>query len=79
MRDPSILTMIVGLFAMTGPISGLPVFITATKGQTTEAQHRTILIIAATYVIACFVSLFAGHAVLESFGVSVAGLRVAGK
>lgn len=78
MGDPSLLSMIVGLFAMTGPISGLPVFMTATKGQTMEAQHRTILVICVTYIIACFIALFAGHEVLKLFGVSVAGLRAAG-
>jgi multiple antibiotic resistance protein len=78
MQDPSLLNMTVGLFAMTGPIAGIPIFITATRGQKTKDRHATTLIIALTYVIATFIALFAGNALLKFFGISVAALRVAG-
>jgi len=78
MHDPSLLTMIVGLFAMTGPIAALPVYISATEGQSKEDQRETTYIIAITFIIFCFVALFAGTEVLKLFGVREAGLRAAG-
>jgi len=70
--------MAVGLFAITGPIAGLPVFVAATKGQTVKEQNKTTLILATTYVTAGLIALFAGNALLTFFGISVAALRAAG-
>jgi multiple antibiotic resistance protein len=78
MDSPSLFTMIIGLFAMTGPIAGLPVFITTTEGQDAKERRKTTVIIVITYAVACLVALFAGNVVLKFFGVSVAALRVAG-
>ncbi|MGY4398836.1 multiple antibiotic resistance protein [Sphingomonas sp. UYAg733] len=74
----ALVTMIVGLFAITAPIAILPLFVASTEGQTAGGQRRTALIAAATYVIAGLLALFAGNAALSVFGVSVAALRVAG-
>ena len=74
----SLLTMIVGLFAITAPIATLPLFIAATDGQTPPQRRKTALIATATYIVAGLTALFAGNAALGVFGVSVAALRVAG-
>ncbi|CAM3134194.1 UPF0056 membrane protein [Sphingomonas antarctica] len=74
----ALVTMIVGLFAITAPIAILPLFVASTKGQTPVGQRRTALIAAATYIVAGLLALFAGNAALGVFGVSVAALRVAG-
>lgn len=74
----ALVTMIVGLFAITAPIAVLPLFVATTAGQSPGDQRRTALIAAATYVVAGLLALFAGNAALGVFGVSVAALRVAG-
>ena len=74
----ALVTMIVGLFAITAPIAVLPLFVATTTGQVPVDQRRTALIAAATYLVAGMLGLFAGNAALNVFGVSVAALRVAG-
>jgi multiple antibiotic resistance protein len=74
----SFLTMIVGLFAITGSIAIIPIFIGATDGQTNPQRRKTALIATATYVVAGLIALFVGNAALNLFGISVAALRVAG-
>jgi multiple antibiotic resistance protein len=74
----ALMTMIVGLFAITGSIAILPIFVAVTEGQTGGQQRKTALIATATYVFAGLVALFIGNAVLGIFGISIAALRVAG-
>ncbi|WP_242140220.1 MarC family protein [Sphingomonas sp. TREG-RG-20F-R18-01] len=74
----ALVTMTVGLFAITAPIAVLPLFVAATASQTAGDQRRTALVAAATYVVAGLLALFIGNAALGVFGVSVAALRVAG-
>ncbi|MDY7523638.1 MarC family protein [Sphingomonas sp. 10B4] len=74
----ALVTMTVGLFAITAPIAVLPLFVAATAGQTQGDQRRTALVSAATYVVAGLLALFVGNAALGVFGVSIAALRVAG-
>ncbi|MDY7523854.1 MarC family protein [Sphingomonas sp. 10B4] len=74
----ALVTMTVGLFAITAPIAVLPLFVAATAGQTQGDQRRTALMAAATYVVAGLLALFVGNAALGVFGVSIAALRVAG-
>ena len=78
MDTSSFVTMIVSLFAITGSIAIIPIFVAATAGQNSPQQRKTALIAAATYTIAAVVALFVGNAVLGFFGISVAALRVAG-
>lgn len=74
----ALVTMTVGLFAITAPIAVLPLFVAATTGQTPGDQRRTALVAAATYMVAGLLALFIGNAALGVFGVSVTALRVAG-
>jgi multiple antibiotic resistance protein len=74
----SFLTMTVALFAITGSIAIIPIFISATDGQTAAQRRETALIAASTYVVAALIALFVGNAALKFFGISVAALRVAG-
>jgi multiple antibiotic resistance protein len=74
----SFVTMAVALFAITGSIAIIPIFVAATDGQTGGQQRRTALVAAATYTGATLIALFAGNAALSVFGISVAALRVAG-
>lgn len=70
--------MAVALFAITGSIAVIPIFIAATDGQSAPQRRKTALIAAGTYVIAGLIALFVGNAALKFFGISVAALRVAG-
>ena len=78
METVSFLTMAVSLFAITGTIAIIPIFVAATNGQTGAQQRETALIAAATYTTAAVLVLFVGNAILGFFGISVAALRVAG-
>lgn len=70
--------MIVSLFAITGSIAIIPIFVAATAGQTGSQQRKTALIATATYIVAGLIALFIGNAALDLFGISVNALRVAG-
>ena len=74
----SLVTMIVGLFAITAQVAVLPIFVVTTEGQTGAQRRRTALMATATYIFAGFAALFVGNLVLGFFGVSVAALKVAG-
>lgn len=74
----SFATLVFGLFAITGSIAVIPIFLAATDGQTGGERRKTALIAASTYVVALLVALFIGNTVLTFFGVSIASLRVAG-
>jgi len=74
----SFVTMTVALFAITGTIAIIPIFVGVTDGQTAPQQRKTALIAAATYVVAGLIALFVGNAALSVFGISVPALRVAG-
>ncbi|WP_309141118.1 MarC family protein [Novosphingobium sp. G106] len=78
LTDSVFLTMFIGLFGITAPIAAIPLFVSATNGQTGRDRRKTALIATATYMIAAFVALFAGNAALIFFGVSSSGLRLAG-
>lgn len=78
MDTSSFLTMAVGLFAITGSIAIIPIFVAATVGQSAQQQRKTALVATATYVVAGVIALFVGNAALNLFGISVAALRVAG-
>ncbi len=52
-------------------IAVLPIFVAATEGKTGPQQRKTALIAVATCVVAGFIVLFVGNAVLGFFGVSV--------
>lgn len=70
--------MIVALFAITGSIAIIPIFVGVTEGQSNPQRRKTALIAASTYVVAGLVALFVGNAALSVFGISVAALRVTG-
>lgn len=78
MDTSSLLTMIVALFAITGSIAIIPIFVGVTEGQTNPQRRRTALIAVATYVVAGLIALFVGNAALSVFGISVSALRVTG-
>ena len=78
METGSFLTMIVSLFAITGSIAIIPIFVAATAGQTSAEQRETALIATVTYTIAGLIALFVGNAALGIFGISINALRVAG-
>jgi multiple antibiotic resistance protein len=78
MATGAFLTMIVALFAITGSIAIIPIFVGVTEGQTNGQRRKTALIAAATYVVTGVIALFVGNAALNVFGISVAALRVTG-
>ncbi len=78
MNTSSFVTTTVALFAITGSIAIIPIFIGVTEGQTNQARRKTALIAAAVYVVAGLTALFVGNAALGVFGISVSALRVTG-
>lgn len=78
MDNGSFLTMTVALFAITGSIAIIPIFIATTVGQSGAQRRQTALIATGVYVLAGLIALFVGNAMLGVFGISVAALRVAG-
>lgn len=78
MDTPSLLTMTIALFAITGSIAIIPIFVGVTEGQTNVQRRHTALIASASYVVAGLIALFVGNAALNVFGISVAALRVTG-
>jgi multiple antibiotic resistance protein len=78
METHAFLTMVVGLFAITGTIANLPLFVAVTDGQAPTRRRRTAMVVAIVYLVFGVIALFAGNAALDFLGVRVAALRVAG-
>lgn len=78
MDNSSLLTMIVALFAITGSIAIIPIFVGVTEGQTNPQRRKTALIAVSTYIVAGLIALFVGNAALGVFGISISALRVTG-
>jgi multiple antibiotic resistance protein len=66
------------LFPIMNPFSTAPLFVSLTKGFTTRKRNRQALL-ACTYAFGLLVAfLLLGAAIIDFFGISVAGIRVAG-
>ena len=72
------LAYFVGLFAIVDPAAAVPIWISLTKNEAI-ARRKSLAATTAKYVFAiliCF--LFVGHAILQFFGISLLGMKIAG-
>lgn len=73
-----LLASFASIFAIANPFSTMPVFTSLTK-ENTKAERATIAKRTAMYmVIILTIFLLAGTAIKNFFGISLAGIRVAG-
>lgn len=66
------------LFAIMNPFVNLPFFLSLTDGQSPGEQRKTAIAVALYSVAMCVVLSLAGGRILDFFGISVDGFRVAG-
>lgn len=66
------------LFAIMNPIANVPIFLSLTEGAS-DAERRHVAISAAIgTTTGCILSVLAGQAVLDAFGLGVDDFRLAG-
>lgn len=66
------------LLPIMNPFSTLPLFMTLTRTASGKARHRVALLVC-IYAFALLISfLFLGTAIIDFFGISVPGIRIAG-
>ncbi|KQP99818.1 antibiotic resistance protein MarC [Methylobacterium sp. Leaf121] len=66
------------LFAIMNPIANVPVFLSLTDGASDAVRRHVAVKAAVGTTISCLVSIVAGQAVLDAFGLSVDDFRLAG-
>ncbi len=70
--------VVLGILPIMNPLSTVPLVIALT-GNMTAAQRTTQIRLAVFYAAAILISfLLAGHLIIAAFGISLAGIRVAG-
>ena len=70
--------LLVGLFAITGPLSALPVFLGLTSESPESQKQRVAMVAVMTFAITLLVFTYFGHGILSFFGISLAAFRIAG-
>src|SRR5688572_26111900 len=79
MSDPAFfLTILIGLFSLINPLSGLPIYIGLTEDYTEENKLRTLKKTCLYILVICLVSYYLGVYLLHFFGITIPALRVAG-
>lgn len=66
------------LFAIMNPIANIPVFLSLTEGAPIDVQKRVAVLAAACTGFGCLVTVVAGRAILDVFGIGVDDFRLAG-
>lgn len=73
-----ILGTIVALLPLINPLASAPTFLAITEGDTPERRHAQ-LVRACVYMIAILIAfLIGGRFIMDFFGISIPGLRIAG-
>lgn len=72
------LKFLISLISVTNPIGAIPVFLTLTRGLSTDDIKKISTSCALAVSVTTVVSLFLGHYVLAIFGISVSSFRVGG-
>ncbi len=62
--------LLIGLFAIAGPLSTLPVFLGLTAEQTASERVRVAMVAVITFAITLLVFTYFGQAILNIFGIS---------
>jgi multiple antibiotic resistance protein len=73
-----ILKSTVGLLAILNPVGAVPIFLSLTAQQTPEARRATARAAGLAVAGVLVVTAWAGHAILDLFGVRIASFRVGG-
>lgn len=67
-----------GLLAIVNPISGIPLFISATRGWSARERSATARTVAVTVFCVLVTTLFLGNHILDFFGISISSFLVGG-
>jgi multiple antibiotic resistance protein len=78
LEGADLVKMAVALFVIADPFGAVPIFVTLTARHTPAERARIALIAAGTAVTLLTLTVFAGGAVLTTFGISIASFRVVG-
>jgi multiple antibiotic resistance protein len=79
MFNPSVfLTILIGLFSLINPLSGLPIYISLTQEDNEDNKLRTLKKTCFYVLLICLVSYYLGVYLLHFFGITIPALRVAG-
>lgn len=70
--------LLIGLVAIIGIPSSIPIFLSLTKNYTVDEMRRVALVATLTIVITLTVFTFLGTLILNVFGISIESFRIAG-
>lgn len=70
--------LLIGLFAITGPLSTLPVFLGLTAQKSASEKIRVAQVAVLTFAVSLLIFTYFGQAILDIFGISLAAFRIAG-
>jgi len=70
--------VLAALFAIMNPIANLPVFMSLTSDFETAGQRKVALTVVGGLLIGGAVTVFAGAAILKTFGIGIDSFRLAG-
>jgi len=68
----------IALLAIVDPIAGIPMFLTATAGNTQASRRRTAQVVAITVFCVLGVSALVGTEILRFFGISIPSFLIGG-
>lgn len=72
------LKLLIGLFAIVGPLSVIPTFLTLVAGLSDAAKQRVVSVASITVLITLLLFTFFGKQILDLFSISLAAFRIAG-
>jgi multiple antibiotic resistance protein len=70
--------LLIGLFAITGPLSSLPIFLGLTAERSILERIRVAQVAVLTFAISMLIFTYFGQAILDLFGISLPAFRIAG-
>lgn len=71
-------TFYAAIFAVTNPLSAIPIFLSLTSNLYTKDRNRVALITCITVPIIVIISILMGSLILKFFGISINAFRIAG-
>jgi len=70
--------LLIGLFAITTPLSTLPVYLGLTAKCSSARKKSVAMVAVVTFAITLIIFTYFGQAILNIFGISLAAFRIAG-
>jgi multiple antibiotic resistance protein len=68
----------ISLFAVLGPVTAVPAFLSHTEGLTSNETSRTAIVAASTAALVLVVAALTGQTILPMLGTSLGSLQIAG-